>query len=376
MVRLASRGGDESEFFSFWQDFLAKFFALSRLFLFFSPRDVYRSGMSALVIRSFGSPLSVLEHHRNEEIAELADGELCLKILASPINPADLNWIEGTYGKKPDLPATPGTEAVAEVVASRDAAFPVGMRVIFLDYAHGWQSQRVVRAQGLLPVPADLPWAELAMLKVNPATAWRMLHDFVMLQTGDVVVQNAANSAVGRCVIQLAHALGLRTFNFVRDPEQAKELRELGADAIFRDDAEGQQQALEALRAEGRMARLALNAVGGESALRQCDLLADGAMQVTYGAMSRRPLTIPNKHLIFRGLRFSGFWLSQWLAAAAASEVETMYGALIDFMRRGQLRTAIDGVYALEDFAAALTRLTASDRRGKILFAPDPSLLR
>lgn len=346
------------------------------MFLFFYPHEVYRSCMSALVIRSFGSPLSVLEYQRTEEMSELADGELCLKILASPINPADLNWIEGTYGKKPELPATPGTEAVAEVVASRDAAFPVGMRVIFLDYAHGWQSQRVLRAHGLLPVPADLPWAELAMLKVNPATAWRMLHDFAALQPGDVVVQNAANSAVGRCVIQLAHALGLRTFNFVRDPETAEELRALGADAIFRDDAEGQQQALEALRAEGRWAQLALNAVGGESALRQCDLLADGAMQVTYGAMSRRPLTIPNKHLIFRGLRFSGFWLSQWLAHAEAAEVEKMYGTLIDFMRRGQLRTMIDGMYSFEDFPAAIARLTAADRRGKILFAPDPCLLR
>ena len=326
--------------------------------------------MSALLIRDFGSPLSVLELAPLPTPPPLGAGEALVKILASPINPADLNWIEGTYGSRPVLPATPGTEAVGEVLASTDPAFPVGARVIFLEYAHGWQSQRVVATRSLLMVPSDLPFVELAMLKVNPATAWRMLHDFTTLEPGDFVVQNAANSAVGQCVIQIAHALGLRTLNFLRRPDQADDLRALGAEFLFRDDDEGQQQALDYLRAQGRRAPLALNAVGGDSALRQCELLADGAIQVTYGAMSRRPLTIPNKHLIFRGLRFCGFWLSPWLARASAADIQATYQPLLDLLRRGQLRTKVDRIYSLADFSQALTRLKAPDRNGKILFSP------
>ena len=43
-----------------------------------------------------------------------------------------------------------------------------------------------------------------------------MLEDFVDLQPGDVVVQNAANSAVGQYVVQLARDKGLHTVNVVR----------------------------------------------------------------------------------------------------------------------------------------------------------------
>ena len=39
--------------------------------------------------------------------------------------------------------------------------------------------------------------------QVNPPTAYRMLKDFVPLSAGDVVIQNGANSAVGRYVIQV-----------------------------------------------------------------------------------------------------------------------------------------------------------------------------
>ena len=38
------------------------------------------------------------------------------------------------------------------------------------------------------------------MLKVNPITAWRMLHDFVPLRSGEWLIQNAANSGAGQCV--------------------------------------------------------------------------------------------------------------------------------------------------------------------------------
>jgi NADPH:quinone reductase and related Zn-dependent oxidoreductases len=49
------------------------------------------------------------------------------------------------------------------------------------------------------------------MLKINPMTAWRLLHDYVDLARGDWLIQNAANSAAGRAVIQIAHELGYKT---------------------------------------------------------------------------------------------------------------------------------------------------------------------
>ena len=66
-------------------------------------------------------------------------------------------------------------------------------------------------ADKLIVVPNDIAPEQAAMLKINPITAWRMLHDFVRLEKGDWVIQNAANSAVGRAVILLCRELGFRT---------------------------------------------------------------------------------------------------------------------------------------------------------------------
>ena len=54
------------------------------------------------------------------------------------------------------------------------------------------------------------------MLKVNPATALLMLRNYVALQPGDWVIQDAANSGVGTNLIRLAKADGIRTVNVVR----------------------------------------------------------------------------------------------------------------------------------------------------------------
>lgn len=322
------------------------------------------------MIREFGQAAAVVECVEREAFA-CGEGQLRVRMLASPINPADTNWIEGTYGTRPILPEVPGTEAVAEVVESRAAGFAVGDWVIFLDYAHGWQESRVVAAADVLLVPNDLDPLDLAMLKVNPATAWMMLEmakDAGNASAAPLVLQNAANSGVGRCVIQIARARGWRTVNFVRNMALENELRALGADAVFSDDEAGLQAAKLWLAQENGAISLALNAVGGESSVRQLNLLGDGATQVTYGAMGRRPVMVPNQFLIFRDMRFRGFWLTKWLRDARADEVSAVYGALVELMRAGKLRQAVDSVHALDDHAAALARHAATDRHGKVLF--------
>ncbi|HSP43972.1 MAG TPA: 2-enoyl thioester reductase domain-containing protein, partial [Luteolibacter sp.] len=171
-----------------------------------------------LVFRETGKPSEVLETEtftpRPPE-----DGEVLVRILAAPINPADLNTVEGTYGVKLELPATPGIEGCGEVLESKDDGFAPGDRVIFLRRADTWATHTTVPAASLFKLPSGIDPQQAAMLKVNPATAWQLLHGFERLKTGDCIVQNAGNSAVACCVIQIARDLGIRTISFVRRPE-------------------------------------------------------------------------------------------------------------------------------------------------------------
>ena len=324
--------------------------------------------MSAILIRSFGNPSSVLEL-AEPEYRPLSAGEVRIKILAAPINPADINWIEGTYGTRPILPETPGTEGVGEIIETTDERYPIGQRVMLLDYAHSWQEQRICETAKLFPVPADVDPLQLSMLKVNPATAWLMIHSFTQLGGNVCLVQNAANSAVGQCVIQIARVLGVTTISFLRNAEMIPELMHLGADAVFTDDDAGVDAARQFISERGLQVRLALNAVGGDSALRLLNLLSPHGIHVTYGAMGRRPLTIPNKFLIFQDIQIRGFWLTNWFANATEEEIHATYQSLVELMQRHVLKQPIDSVYQLSDYANALARLNDPTRRGKVLFS-------
>ena len=241
---------------------------------------------------------------------------------------------------------------------------------MLLPHGYGtWREAGVVKASELIVVPDGIAPEQAAMLKINPATALRMLRDFADLKAGDWVLQNAANSAVGRAVIQLAHAAGWRTVNVVRRAELADELRAAGADVVL---VEGEDLPAQiAAATNGAEIRLALNAVGGDSADRLAKVLAPGGTIVTYGAMSRQPLRIPNGLLIFKDLRWRGFWISQWYRHATPTARDAMFAELFDLMQRGVLHAPVERVYPLADATDALAHAGQSRRAGKILFGGD-----
>src|SRR5215475_8697825 len=140
-------------------------------------------------------------------------------------------------------------------------------------------------------------------VKINPLTAWRLLHGYVELQKGDWLIQNAANSAAGRDVIQIAHELGYKTVNVVRRAELVDELQAEGGDVVLSDGDSLREEVKSTTR--GAPIRLGLNSVGGDSALRLANCLAPGGTLVSFGAMSLQPLKIPTGLLIFKTCDFA-----------------------------------------------------------------------
>jgi len=325
------------------------------------------SKSTRLMFPQTGKPEEVLELNAFTP-RPLEAGEVRVRISAAPINPADLNTIEGTYGVKPELPAVPGIEGSGVIEESAADGFAAGDAVMFLDRASTWATHTVVPAEILFKLPTGIDPLQAAMLKVNPATAWRLLHGFAELKPGDWVVQNLGNSAVGRCVIQIARDMGVKTISFVRRSEVVEELKALGADQVLLDDDAGLTAATELMG--GANAALAFNAVGGDSALRLMKLLRESGTHITYGAMGRKPLTLPNGLLIFRDLRICGLWVTRWLRDAPSEEVQAVYQELAKRVVEGRIVQPVDGTYPLADFAAALERLNAPERAGKVLFAP------
>jgi trans-2-enoyl-CoA reductase len=321
----------------------------------------------AAVYETHGNPAEVL---RVVELPlpEPGPNEVVVKMSAAPINPADLNSIEGKYPIKAPLPATPGMEGAGLVIetgsAVRDLA--VGAQVILPHSFGTWREIAVIDAAKLVAAPNEIDPIQAAMLKVNPITAWRMVRDFVPLMSGDWLIQNAANSGAGQCVIQIARELGYRTINVVRRPELVDELRSLGGDVVLVDGENLRGEV--AAATERAPIKLALNAVGGENAVRVAKCLASDGTMVTYGAMSLQPLSIPNGMLIFKNLRFTGFWVNKWYDSATPAQRAETFAPLFDMAKRGLLRSKVEKTYPLSEAQAAIAHASQNKRGGKIVF--------
>ncbi|XP_065506682.1 enoyl-[acyl-carrier-protein] reductase, mitochondrial isoform X2 [Caloenas nicobarica] len=314
-----------------------------------------------LLYERHGEPPAVVQL-KDLEVAELGDSDVHVKMLAAPINPADINMIQGTYATLPPLPAVGGNEGVGEVleVGRRVTALKPGDRVIPAVNGLGtWRTRGVFPQETLLKVPSDIPVPCAATLSVNPCTAFRMLADFESLAPGDSVIQNAANSGVGQAVIQIAKASGIKTINVVRDradlPKLVERLMALGADHVVTEEMLRKPEMKDIFKSIPKP-RLALNCVGGKSTTEMLRHLQPKGTMVTYGGMAKQPVMVPVSAFIFRDVRLRGFWMSQWRKdhAQDRDSVTSMMDALFQLIRRGQLSAPACTQVPLQDYKAAL----------------------
>ena len=323
--------------------------------------------IKAIVYERHGNPAEVLQI-QTQPWPKAAAGEAVVEMCSAPINPADINAIEGKYPGRREVPAVPGFEGAGVVVeVGADVSTITKGALVILPHNIGtWREALAVKASELVAVPPEIEPVHAAMLKINPMTAWRLLHDYVDLARGDWLIQNAANSAAGRAVIQIAHELGSKTVNVVRRAELIDELRGEGGDVVLVDGEKLRDEVKAAT--SGEPIRLGLNSVGGDSALRLANCLAFGGTLVSFGAMSLQPLKILTGLLIFKDLRFRGIWINKWYDDATMQERMEAFKRLFDMAKRGLLKTKVEKAYRIDDAKAAVAHAAQSKRSGKIIF--------
>jgi NADPH:quinone reductase-like Zn-dependent oxidoreductase len=324
----------------------------------------------ALLFSVCGDPLSVLEMC-NLETRSLNEEEVLVRMLASPINPADLNYIHGFYGHQPesnDLKHSSGMEGVGYIEASSDENLKIGNKVIVLQGIGTWSDYMILPSHFVLPIEENLSLYQLSMLKVNPMTAFRILNDFVKLKPGDWIIQNASNSGVGEMIIQLAAFFDIRTINLVRKKvEREAGLTEIGADIVLE---EGDPNDLKIIKeiSDLNKPKLAINAVGGSSAGTLISLLGKGGKLVTYGGLSMKNIQVNASQLIFKNISIHGFWLSEWIKSKPYLEVLEDYNILATIIKESKLIQSIDSVFDLEGYKNAVERAQTEYRNGKVIF--------
>ncbi|HJV23170.1 MAG TPA: zinc-dependent alcohol dehydrogenase family protein [Holophagaceae bacterium] len=323
--------------------------------------------MRALRFSRPGQPLEALDLVEVPR-PEPGPGEVLLRMVLRPINPSDLLQVQGVYGRMPDLPATAGLEGLGVVAALGEGVteWALGDRAVPLGAQGTWAEALVTSADNLVRIPDGLPDAQAAQVIVNPLTAWIMARE-LGLGRGQVLLQSAAGSIVGRALIQLGKVMGFRTVNLVRRPEQVMELLALGADAVVcTEDPHWPRHAASFLP---RGADAAVDAVGGALGGEMVKLLRPGATLLVYGALSMEPLQLPGGQLIFRTATVRGFWLTDWKRRTPKVERDETCRALLACMAGGGLVCPVAGVHPLAQWREAVSQAQAPGRVGKVLLA-------
>lgn len=301
----------------------------------------------AVVYTENGDPSQVLRVVTYPRLPPPPQDCLNVKFRLSPINPADLNTIEGVYPSKPSpndaLTGQPlfvaGNEGLAEVVEVGPGVqgLQKGDWVLATKSQAGtWSSELTFTQNDVIKLPSGLSEVSAATINVNPPTAYCMLHDFVVLNEGDWVLQNGANSAVGQAVIQIAAKKGFRTINFVRDRSDIdslkKQLMDLGATLVFTYEELSDKDTVKAIKERTKDApiKLMLNCVGGKPTAQMTKLLGSDSHLVSYGAMSKQPLSLPTSAFIFNNFTAHGFWVTRWYGSHSVAEREKLLRTLAE----------------------------------------------
>lgn len=324
--------------------------------------------MKALIQTDYGDPQRVLALHDDVPEPQPGEGEVVIDLEAAVVQAADARTVLGAEGFRKKLPRTPGYEGVGRICALGPGVKGLGHGTrVFAPLGAGTYRERVaVPAQGLMIAPEGDP-VQVALLSLSPATALLLLHDFAKLGPEDWVLQNAANSAVGRMVIQLGRELKLRVVNVVKSSPVIGELKDLGAGAVLLDneDLPGRVQAA----TQGAAIRLAFDAVGGMATARLASCLADEGTVINYGAMSGEPCHMPVELLGARGIRLQGIHPSRQLARHTHEERKEVYKRVGELLAAGRLQARVGAVYEFEQAIEAVRHAlaTGDKRHGKVV---------
>ncbi len=317
--------------------------------------------MRAVHLTAYGNPTDGLEYVDIAEPAAPGPGQVLLGVEFSPINPNDLMVAQGIYAYRPALPTVIGNEGVGSVLAVGPAVENVkaGDRVLAPLSSFTWRERMVISAEGLFALPQDVDPQQLAMLAINPPTGVLLLSEYIDLKPGEWVVQNAANSGVGRWVIAFAKARGLKTVNIVRRQELVSELEAIGGDVVVAGSQDIQEKIKEATgKAE---LRLALDGVSGPATGVLATTLSPRGILVSFAAMSGAPMSLSPLDVIFKPINIRGFFLGHPEFAAKIPPAINQAAAMIS---SGQVHIPVAATYPLSSIKEAVAH---AQRGGKVL---------
>ena len=317
----------------------------------------------------FGKPTEVLSLG-DRPTPEPKANEVRVKTVLASIHNHDLLTIRGKYGFKPEMPAIGGSEAVGviDAVGQDVKDLKVGQRIAAASVQATWAEYFVASEDMVFPVPDSLDDEMAAQLIAMPLSAL-MLLEFLEVKSGQWIIHNAANGAVGKSLAMLATARGIKSINVVRSKDAIKELEAIGAKNNVSTEDEGWKEQVKAIIGEDKISA-AVDSVGGEDSGALLSLLGHGGVFAVFGAMSGKPMMLNPTDMIFKQAILKGFWGSKLSQEMSVENKQRLVDELIDRAVDGKLKLPVEATFDLADVVKAVDGKLQSGKSGKVLLKP------
>jgi NADPH2:quinone reductase len=325
--------------------------------------------MRAWQLSELGQPQDVLRLEQLPE-PEPGEGQVLVRVLASPINFPDVLLCRGEYQMKPPLPFTPGVELCGEVVALGEGVQGVaaGDRVIgSASMPHGGFGElAVMDAHRTLPAPSSLTDSEASALFIGYQTGWFGLHRRARLQAGETLLVHAAAGGVGSAAIQLGKAAGATVIGVVGGPEKAEVARKLGADLVV-DRRSEDFVAVVKEATGGRGADVVYDPVGGDTYTRSTKCIAFEGRILVIGFAGGEIQSPGLNHALIKNYSIVGLHWGLYNDRDPAA-VRRAHEELSTLAETGAVRPLISEMVALDELATHVQRVGDGHTVGRVVY--------
>ncbi|MEV4555413.1 zinc-binding dehydrogenase [Kitasatospora sp. NPDC049285] len=301
--------------------------------------------MRAVWLREFGGPEVLVAGEAPDPVA--GEGQVLVRVAH-----ANLTFVETQFratGLGPfsaGLPMIPGNGVGGTVTAVGPGADPglLGRRVVTSTGGSGGYAELVaVPADGLFPVPDELPLDAATALLADGRTA-RLLLETAGVTAGERVLVEAAAGGVGSLLVQLAATAGAEVVAAAGGADKLALAEELGAHESVDYRTPGWTAALAPVD-------LVLDGVGGEIGRTAFTALRPGGRMLSYGLASGSWAGVPDDRATARQITLLTLRptpdriraaTAHVLAEAAAGRLRPVIGQRFPLARAADAHTAIE----------------------------------
>ena len=299
-------------------------------------------------------------------LAEVPDptpqpGQVILSVAYAGLNPADRYLSEGQYPARPAFPHILGRDGLGNIIALGEGVrgHALGDKRLILRTDVGvntwgtFAEEVAVAAESLVPVPAGWTDQQAAGAPLVYITAYQALTQWGPLPENCVTLITGASGGVGSAAVQLARRRGAHVVALAA-ADKAATLTELGADRVLGRDAD----LVAALGADS--VDVVIDVVGGPQFPALLAVLKSRGRYAVSGAIAGPIVTLDLRTLYLKDLALLGGTIQD-------SEV---FGNLVSYIERGEIRPLVAATYPLAEIAAAQEAFLAKRHVGKIVLVP------